>query len=268
MAKKKTESNNGHNRQRDVQLLRTVPFFSGMTDAELNDFLTHAHHEVVPKGRQLFQYGESAEQFYVVLDGWVKIYRVNKEGEETVISLLSMRDAFSEVATFERSDYPYSAQVVGGEAEFLVIPASVIRQKVRESPGIALRMLASMSRHADQLSLAFEHITKLTTAQRVGCFLLKLSMDCRYEAKLRLPYSKYLLASQLGMQAETFSRALTRLSEDLGITVDGRDVTIPDIEALLEYCEIHCFYSEPCSPEKRLLCTTPQCDIFRILTLM
>ena len=249
-------------------LLRGIPFFSGLTQEELSGFVRHATHQVCQKRSQIFQYGDAAEYFYVVLEGWVKLYHVNTEGEETVIALVTKGDVFSEVATFEGSDYPYSAQVVGGNAHFLIIPAYVIRKKVQENPDIALKMLASVSHHMNQLSLTFEHITKLTTAQRVGCFLLKLSLDNNNAKLLKLPYNKYLVSSRLGMQAETFSRAMRRLRQDLGIVFQGREVTIPSLEELQAYCEVFCFDEERCSRAKRLLCTNPQCDIFRILKLM
>ena len=251
-----------------LRLLRASLFFSGLTDEQLSYFIAHTHQQEYQKSSHIFYYGESVEYFYVMLDGWVKLYRMNKDGEETVIALVTKGDAFSEVATFEGSDYPYSAQVVGGTAQFLVIPAHVIRERVRENSNLALKMLASMSHRSNQLSLTFEHITKLTTAQRVGCFLLKLSMERNHDTTLYLPYNKYLVASRLGMQAETFSRAMRRLHKDLAIIFKGREVTIPDIDALQEYCEVECFNDDNCNLEKRLLCTNQQCDIYRILKLM
>lgn len=251
-----------------ISLLKTVSFFSGLTDDELRIFIRAAHVGEYKKTHQLFDYGEPAEQFFIMLEGWIKLYRINKDGEETVLELVTKGDTFSEVATFEASDYPYSAQVVGGNAKCLLIPAHIFREKLKKSPDLALKMLATMSHQANQLSLTYEHITKLTSAQRVGCFLLKLSMDRQYSALLQLPYNKYLVASRLGMKPETFSRAIKRLYDDLGITLIKREVTIPDIDALQEYCEVACFDDDRCSLEKRLLCTKSQCDIYRILKLM
>lgn len=255
-------------RNKYVDVLRTVPFFSGLENREITFFLNSSHIQDYSKSNHIFEYGDLADQFYVVLEGWVKLYRVNKEGEETVIALVTKGDTFCEVATFEGSNYPYSAQVVGGSARFVVIPAHIVREKVRDNPDIALKMLATMSHHMGQMNLLFEHITKLTTAQRVGCFLLKLSMDRQYTTTLQLPYNKYLVASRLGMQPETYSRAMKRLSKDLGIIFKSRDVTIPDIDKLQDYCEVFCFNDGQCDLEKRLLCMNSQCDIYRVLKLM
>ncbi len=263
----KDQTQNATSKQ-NVHLLQTIPFFAGLEEEESRFFVNQAHLQEYKKNHQIFHYGEPAEKFYVLLEGWVKLYRMNKEGEETVIALVTKGDTFSEVATFQGSDYPYSAQVVGGSAKSLVLQAYTIREKVRQNPNLALKMLASMSHHSNQLSLTYEHITKLTTAQRVGCFLLKLSMDRQYETSLQLPYNKYLVASRLGMKPETFSRATKRLHEDLNLVFKGREVSIPDTDALQDYCEVECFNDKSCNLDKRLLCSNPQCDIYRILKLM
>ncbi len=251
-----------------INLLKNIPFFTGLSNDELQYFESKLQQKEFKKNQQIFQYGEMAEKFYIMLEGWVKLYRVNKDGDETVIALVTKGDAFSEAATFEGSDYPYSSQIVGGDAKALVLEAYAIREQVRQNPNIALKMLASISHHTNQLSLTYEHISKLTTAQRLGCFLLKLAMDREYQNKLLLPYNKHLVASRLGMKPETFSRAMKRLSDDLKIIFKGREVSIPDIDKLQEYCEVECFNDEKCSLEKRLLCTNKQCDIYRILKLM
>ncbi len=54
--------------------------------------------------------------------------------------------------------------------------------------------------------------------------------------QLNLPYEKALIASRLGMQPESFSRALKQL-RPLGVEVRGDDVTISDIKALAAYVE-------------------------------
>lgn len=249
-------------------VLKKIPFFNGLSKEELSYFTHCLYPQKYKKNQQIFHYGDPAEQFYIMLEGWVKLYRVNKEGEETVITLITKGDTFSEVATFEGSDYPYSAQTVGGNAECLILQAHIIREKVQNNPSMALKMLASLSHYSNQLSLNYEQITKLTSAQRLGSFLLKLSMDNSYEKNLQLPYNKYLVASRLSMKPETFSRAMKRLHDDLHIIFKGREVTIPDIDMLQYYCEVGCFNDTACDLNKRLHCTNPQCDIYRILTLM
>jgi CRP-like cAMP-binding protein len=251
-----------------INLLKSIPFFTGTQESHLSYFIENSSQKEYKKGNNIFFYGDSVKHFFIVIEGWVKLYRMNKQGEETLISLVTKGETFSEVATFKGSSYPYNAQIVGGDAKFLVINANIIRQRITQYPELALKMLASMSHYTNQLSLMFEHITKLTSAQRLGSFLLKLSMDRGYSKTLQLPYRKYLVASRLSMQPETYSRAMLRLKSDLDMIFEGREVIIKDLDQLQDYCEVECFDDKKCDIEKRLQCTNPQCDMYHILKFM
>jgi CRP/FNR family transcriptional regulator, dissimilatory nitrate respiration regulator len=55
-------------------------------------------------------------------------------------------------------------------------------------------------------------------------------------ASFMLPVEKSLVARRLGIQPETFSRALAKL-KPVGVEVQGAVVSIADIDALREYCQ-------------------------------
>lgn len=250
-----------------VQSLKRFRFFMDLTEQELLFFIDQSYYECFRKDALLFYHGETAKHLYIVLEGWIKLYRVNKAGEEHVITLITKGDVFSELATFKDSSYPYSAQIVGKEAKCLVMDAQTVRNKIISNPELALKLLSTMARHSNQLNLTYEHITSMTAAQRIGCFLLKLSMDRNNAHVLQLPYKKHLIASRLGIKPETFSRALKRLNQEVHIHYSGREITVPDIDALKLYCDIECFDHDSCDLHKRLLCKNIQCDIYRILKL-
>ena len=63
---------------------------------------------------------------------------------------------------------------------------------------------------------------------------------------VKLPYDKTLVASKLGMQPETFSRALSKLKKNTGIEVQGSIITIPDFKMLSDYCCSVCSSEYPC----------------------
>jgi len=41
---------------------------------------------------------ESATAFFIVIDGWVKLYRITESGNEAVIRILTKGDSFAESA--------------------------------------------------------------------------------------------------------------------------------------------------------------------------
>jgi CRP-like cAMP-binding protein len=98
-------------------------------------------------------------------------------------------------------------------------------------------MLASASYHLRLLVEQIEQIKLRSAPRRIGEFLISLAAgQANGPCSLNLPYEKALIANRLGMQPESFSRALKRL-KPVGVEVHGDDVMIADIKALACYVE-------------------------------
>jgi len=69
----------------------------------------------------------------------------------------------------------------------------------------------------------------------VGCYILALAHQQGTPGRAVFPYEKNLIASELGIARESFSRALAML-ENAGISVDGQEITIHDRALLTAEC--------------------------------
>lgn len=257
-----------HTQESKFLLLKTVPLFSELSDTDIQWFLQRASFAEYFKNNFLFQHGDPAESLYIIMEGWVKLYRDDAEGEQIVQGVLTRCDTFGEECVVKGRTYPYHAQVVGRNAKFLILSGAILRECVENQPAVALKIISSLADHLNHTGYLLEIHTKLTAAQRLAAFLLKLSMDRGGIKTVFLPYNKFLVAARLGMQPETLSRAMARLKKELDIQFKGREVHIPDLEFLQNYCEIYCFRDQKCSAREQLLCTAADCDIFRMLRMM
>ena len=219
------------------ELLSAVPLFAGDDAAVLDDLLKNSQLVEPDKGELLFTQGEAAGFLYVVLSGWVK--------------LCTHGDLFGEAVLYQKSQYPFSAEAAS-DSIVLRVPADVVRQRINNDGGFAARLLQAVSQRLNAMELQMEHLTVMTAPQRIGCFLLKL---CRSKGDrnvgILLPYDKTLVAAFLGIKLETFSRSLAQLRE-LGVSVDGPQVTIENIEKLQKYvCSSCSFDFGECQSDKK-----------------
>jgi CRP/FNR family transcriptional regulator, dissimilatory nitrate respiration regulator len=219
---------------RDSAVIAQVPLFAGLEASGLADLLAEAVVRCFSRNALLFIEGEPAGQFYVVLDGWVRLYRQTTDGRESVIALLARGESFAEAAMFLGGRFPVSAAVVD-EARLLVIPAKSFRRALQSDTELCFRMMASMALHLRRLVGQVEQLTVRSSSERVAQFLLKLARNGAESAIVQLPYDKGLIAARLGMQPETLSRALAKL-RPLGVDTHGSRVTIRDIAALRRHC--------------------------------
>jgi CRP-like cAMP-binding protein len=187
------------------------------------------------RGQILFLRGDPAERFYLLLDGWVKIFLDTPSGEQTVIEIMRGGETIAEAAIFLGMAYPASAEVAD-DARLVEIPAQSFLARLRQDGELALKMLAALSKRLHYLIQHIEKVQAFSTPQRLGGFLLGLTDKTTGEVVLRLPYDKSLVAARLGMKPESLSRALAKL-RDVGVTTQGDTVRLADVERLRDFCE-------------------------------
>lgn len=199
--------------------------------AALQDLvLERAVVRTVDPGETLFLQGETAESVHIVLDGWVKLYRVAPSGAEAVVSVMTKGRSFGEAVALRQVPYPVSAESIT-EATLIQIKGAQLRSQIQNDPKLAIAVVSSTYMHLQSLITQVEQLKARSGVQRVAEFLADLA-DCdEGGCKVTLPYNKTLIAGRLGMKPESLSRAFARL-RDHGVRIDANIVRIEDLAEL------------------------------------
>jgi CRP-like cAMP-binding protein len=193
------------------------------------------HSKIYHKDESVVHHGDAASGLWLVYRGWVKLTRQTPDGKETIISLCTEGDVFGEAALFPHANYPYNAEVVGMDAELASIPAEMIRTLIAKDASLSSHIMSLLNERTSQAQLKLEHMSTMSAAQRLGCFLLRLCHTQVDGGKtLQIPVDKNILAAYLGMKPETLSRSQQQL-KTLGIAVNGHTITINNISHLREF---------------------------------
>lgn len=219
----------------DMELICQTAIFGGLAADSLNHLIEDASVRAINRGETIFLQGDPASAFYVVLDGWVKIYRMTPAGEEAVVGVFTKGQSFAEAAAFTKGSYPASGEAVT-DGRILVVPARHLFDRITESPEIGLAMLASTSVHLHLLVQQIEQLKAHTGAQRVAEFLLQLCPVANGACTIALPYDKALIAGRLGMKPESLSRAFQRLKQ-IGVTIDHNLANVRNVTALRDFVD-------------------------------
>lgn len=226
-----------HDVCRYMPVIRTLPLFAGMQKAAIEGILKCARIALYDKGAIVFLQNEQASHLYIILDGWIKIFKGNISGEESVLQMVTVGESLAETIFSSHGLYPISAQAVE-KSRVLAIPASVIHEHLETNNRLALNILSIVAGRSQHMINQFEQLTLRTVTQRAGRFLLSLLLESKKRTgKITLPYDKALIAAYLGMQPETFSRVLQHFKER-GIDIERDVVFLPDLFALCSYCDI------------------------------
>jgi CRP-like cAMP-binding protein len=213
--------------------------FAGAAREIVAEFVATAHLKSLKKGEFLFMARDPADALYFLVDGWIKLARLSRQGEEIIINVVAPGETFAEAAVFGApgSVYPVNAQAAE-ESTVLAIGREKFIARIEASPEFSLGLLSAISVRQHFLIRQIEQIAARSAPQRIGAFLLDLSRrrEGAPMAILDLPYDKSLIAGRLNIQPETFSRALAKL-EPVGVKVEGKTITLSNLEALKEFCD-------------------------------
>ncbi len=228
------------------KILENKAMFKMASPEFMDKLVQSAHLHNAGKGKVLFIHQDTADKFYIVVSGWVKLFRETLDGAQAVVDILPAGHIFGETSIFENDSYPYSAEAVEPSV-IMSLPLSLLKQEIEDNPKLALAMLSAMARYRKQQDREIEHRTLQNASQRIGCFLLRLAdQEATGPITIHLPYDKTLVASRLGMQPETFSRALGKLKDATGIKVKGATVELKSLDQLIDYSCSACSSEFPC----------------------
>lgn len=214
----------------DLQIIGRIAVFRGLKPETVQHIIAPASAVTLKAHNVLFRQGDPATAFFIVIDGWIKLYRINVSGEETVIHILTKGESFAEAVAFTGVRFPATAEAVT-DARVVRIPADHIVKCIRESPDIAIAMIASTSLHLHHLVQQVEQLKAQSGVQRVAEFLASLAPVEHGSCVIALPYDKVLIAARLGLKPESLSRAFAKL-RSVGVAVHAAHVAVSDVAKL------------------------------------
>ncbi|MCB1540614.1 MAG: Crp/Fnr family transcriptional regulator [Rhodoblastus sp.] len=214
----------------DWAAVRMCPLFQHIGEAAVRRLMEKSRVTIVERGQVIFTQGDPADAFFVVLEGWVKLYRLTPGGSEAVVTVLTRGESFAEPVMFLGGRYPVIAEAASHGRLLRIEHAAFVQCLERESD-LAAAMLASIGRRAGELTQQIGALKLLDAPRRVGEFFLRLLDDHTDGGRIALPYEKVLIAARLGMTPESFSRALALLSK-VGVKTNREIVTIAEPDKL------------------------------------
>jgi CRP-like cAMP-binding protein len=183
-------------------------------------------------GESLFEQGDSANRFFLLIEGQIKLFRLSPAGNEKVVDIVTPGNTFGEALMFlDRPHFPVGAQALQA-SEVVSIDATDFAAMLRESVDTCFVMMGAMSQRMRGLLHEIDDISLHSATCRVATYMLKHAPPCA--ETFQLPVAKQVVASRLSVTPETFSRIMRNLSDRGIIRLEGNRVTIKDRDALEE----------------------------------
>lgn len=220
------------------KILREHHLFQPLTEAQLAKLLEESQLVNLAKDEYVFHQGDPCTQFGFVISGSVKIYRLTPDGQEKVFEVIGDRKTFAEAMMFmDTQQYVATAQAVA-PTQLLQLSNNTYKQLIKENQELSSALLAALSIRLHQRLNEIEILSLKNATHRVIRYILSQALrscsSCQTPS-FELPIAKRLIAGQLSIQPETFSRIIHHLSHEGIIRVEGRLICLLDRERLESY---------------------------------
>lgn len=235
-----------------LKIIRTIPLFAGLTEADKESLVLAGKARRYKSGETVFRFGDPIQNFYVVCEGAVQLHRETPDGHEMTVDVFIAGDAIGETEILQLSPTHQFSALAIKDSLLVEFPVAWLKNSIKNHGVLALNLLAMLSRRSTIATLEAEHKATMSAPQQVACFLERLCILHDFDPHgFDLPYSKTLIASRLGMELETFSRALSKI-RDHGVNIQGNRVAFSDIEKMEAFVCADCSIAGNCNEHEVL----------------
>lgn len=220
----------------DPDRVRQVHFFSVLDEAQFHRVLESTRTVRLGENERLFDHGQPAERFYLVIRGQIKLFRVSEEGNEKIIEIIRPGQLFAEAVMFMlRQRYPVHATALSPTLLYSFDNGTFL-DLLRSSNTLCLTLLGMLSMRLHYHVNEIDKLTLQNATLRVVGYLLEQLPDPRAGAAvIELAAPKHSIASRLSITPETLSRILNGLARDGVLQLHGKTIAIADTERLRDY---------------------------------
>ena len=215
-----------------IEEIKRVKIFDKLKNEQLIEILEQAQIIHLKKDQILFSQEEKITNFYIVLEGLIKLSKLNSKGIEAIIKITntgSLCDIFGD-------NFMLSA-VAMKNTILLSFPFKIFKNLVEKNYNLLHNILLEISLQNSDLVNQLSNLKIDDNKEKIGQFLLKNSLKKgKKNNNIDLEYSKSEIASYLGMRLETFSRILHQLKIEEKFFIKNNKIILTQENAFCTYC--------------------------------
>jgi CRP/FNR family transcriptional regulator/CRP/FNR family cyclic AMP-dependent transcriptional regulator len=216
------------------ELLRTVPIFSELSEADCEALAQLSSHRHYPKDTVVFFENDEGDSLFMIVSGRVKVTILGDDGREVILTVLGAGEFFGEMALLD--DEPRSATAIAiEECELLSLQRSDFEGVLSAKPSISMALIGVLTTRLRKANHQISTLALLDVYGRVARVLLDMARDEGRRLKdgqiafRRATHQE--IANRIGTTRETVTRMMKDLERQSLLRIDGREIVLgPDFE--------------------------------------
>ena len=213
-----------------VDVVRNASLFSDLSKNEQDDFIKGGGVFSYLRKSCLFNIGDTINSIYILCSGIVQELRQTHDGHEITTNIYKAGDVFCTTELFLKDSVHLTSAKAIDNVYVMELPIERFKENLQKYEAVRNRLTSALAQFAVMKQLEVERQITMSSLQLLASFLREMCDSHGFNPRgFTLPYQKSLIASRIGMEIETLSRALPRLKEH-GIHVKGSYVSFTDLQ--------------------------------------
>jgi CRP-like cAMP-binding protein len=219
----------------DRSLIMDAAAFAGLPGEALDEIIALAQPLRLPKGEAAFRQGETADRFFLLLHGRLRVTRLNAQGQQMIVRFIGPADMFGVAMAIQAPAYPGTA-TAAVDSLALVWPNAAWASLIARYPMLAVNAMQALGARLQESQKRILDLATQNVEQRIAGAVLQLARQAgrKSESGVRIdfPLSRLDLAEMTATTLHTVSRTLSAW-EAFGLVECGRQrLTVCDAAGL------------------------------------
>jgi CRP-like cAMP-binding protein len=211
------------------ELLRSVPLFSELSDADIESLARLSARRRYPKDTVVFFENEEGDFFFVIVEGRIKVTILGDDGREIILSVLGPGDFFGEMALLDNE--PRSATAIAiEESELLSLHRNDFSSVLSDNRSISSALIKILTARLRRANHQISTLALLDVYGRVARVIVDMAREEGRRLKDgRIAFRRAThqeIANRIGTTRETVTRMLKDLERQGLIHVEGKEIVV------------------------------------------
>ncbi len=185
------------------------------------------------KGEIIYTEGQNSNYIFLVTKGVVKCYKFDEQGKELITALHKEDDLFGYTSFIQNIPYQESAGVIK-DAELAGISKEQLADVLNSNHKITLELIQLLTDDLKGVKNQLLEMAYSSVSKKTASTILKFAEKLNSKPNQPIKISRSDLSSVAGIATETLIRTMSSFKKQGLIEIEGRNVTIVNLEKLKE----------------------------------
>ena len=186
---------------------------------------------VYKSGEVVYDEGNHANNIYLIRSGVIKSHKIDEFGKELITKIFKTGEFFGYTSLTENMPYLESATAME-KSEVVAISKDDLKKLLKQNHKLTLEFIQLL---ADNLIEFKEQLLQMaygSVKKKTASTILQFTEKIPSKSEGTIKISRSDLASVAGIATESLIRTLSSLKKDGLIDIEGRNITVLDVEKL------------------------------------